>query len=77
MESCKFRNHPVGPETYRMDHPVFVSSPEHVRNVVPAYRLLGIRLLPTQVTVTDLYGSLLIPIDLFCSLMNRIIRTYF
>ena len=27
MESCKFRNHSVGPKTYRMDHPVFVSSP--------------------------------------------------
>ena len=27
MESCKFRNHPVGPKTYRMDHRVFVSSP--------------------------------------------------
>ena len=25
MESCKFRNHPVGPKTYRMRHPVFVS----------------------------------------------------
>ena len=29
MESCTFRNHPVGSETYRMDHPVFVSSPVH------------------------------------------------
>ena len=26
MESCKFPNHLVGPKTYRMDHPVFVSS---------------------------------------------------
>ena len=30
MESFKFRNHPVGLKTYRMDHPVFVSSPAAV-----------------------------------------------
>ena len=24
MQSCKFRNHPVGSKTYRMRHPVFV-----------------------------------------------------
>ena len=30
MESCKFRNHAVGPKTYRMRHPVFVTHTEYV-----------------------------------------------
>ena len=34
MESCKFRNHLVGPKTYRMRHPVFVPRYDWMDNLL-------------------------------------------